>query len=338
MSIVKDMNIEMDKQGKKEIFSIIIPVYNTQEYLEKCIDSCLNQSFDTESYEIILINDGSTDNSQKIIDIYSQQYKNIRVSAQQNQGLSVARNNGIKIARGQYIWFVDSDDWIELNSLDLMHRVIAENNPDMVAFGAKNFIADTISCVRPIRFYGRTIHSGVDLLEKNTFQTCSTFYLYSRDFLNRNELRFYPGIYHEDVEFVPRAIFHANSVYLLNQNLYCVNEREGSITRSYIPKKSDDLLLVANSLIEFFHRPSNYSSATVITSMNTRIATALNSALHNSKNNKEYLALLIRKISRDKRYIKCFLGSRSIKHRVEGVVLYFPMMFFRIYLLFQKRR
>lgn len=100
MSIIKDTNIEVDKQGKKEIFSIIIPIYNTQDYLEKCIDSCLNQSFDTESYEIILINDGSTDNSQRIIDIYSQQYKNIRVSAQQNQGLSVARNNGIKIARG----------------------------------------------------------------------------------------------------------------------------------------------------------------------------------------------------------------------------------------------
>jgi len=331
------MNIEMDEQENKVIISIIIPIYNTQEYLEKCIDSCLNQSFDKEYYEIILINDGSTDSSQKIIDVYSQRYKNIRVSAQQNQGLSVARNNGIKIARGQYIWFVDSDDWIDHNSLDMMHRVIAENNPDMVAFGAKNFIAGTISRERPIRFYGRTMHSGVDLLEKNTFQTCSTFYLYSRDFLNRNELRFYPGIYHEDVEFVPRAIFHANSVYLLNQNLYCVNEREGSITRSYTPKKSEDLLVVADSLIEFFHTKKTVTSK-VMKSMNTRIATALNSSLHNSKSNKEDLALLIRKISRDKRYIKCFLGSRSIKHRVEGVVLYFPMMFFHIFLLFQKRR
>jgi glycosyltransferase involved in cell wall biosynthesis len=184
----------------KTYFAIgsIIPIYNTQDYLEKCIDSCLNQSFDTESYEIILINDGSTDNSQRIIDIYSQQYKNIRVSAQQNQGLSVARNNGIKIARGQYIWFVDSDDWIDHNSLDMMHRVIAENNPDMVAFGAKNFIAGTMSRERPISFSGRSIYSGVDLLEMNTFQTCSTFYLYSRDFLDRNELRFYPGIYHPD--------------------------------------------------------------------------------------------------------------------------------------------
>jgi glycosyltransferase involved in cell wall biosynthesis len=324
------MNIEMDKQENKEIFSIIIPIYNTQEYLEKCIDSCLNQSFDKECYEIILINDGSTDNSQKIIDRYSQQYKNIRVSIQQNQGLSLARNNGIKIARGQYIWFVDSDDWIEQNSLDVMHRVIAEYNPDMVAFGAKNFIAGTLSHERPISYPGRSMYSGVDLLEMNTFKTCSTFYLYSRDFLNRNELNFYPGIYHEDVEFVPRSIFQASSVYLLNQNLYCVNEREGSITRSYIPKKSEDLLVVADSLIEFFHDKKTVTTK-VMKSMNTRISTALNSSLHNSKGNKEDLALLIRNISGNKKYINCFLGSRSVKHRVEGVLLYFPKLFRKTY-------
>jgi glycosyltransferase involved in cell wall biosynthesis len=335
MSIIKDTNIEIDEQENIEIFSIIIPIYNTQEYLEKCIDSCLNQSFDKECYEIILINDGSTDSSQKIIDVYSQRYKNIRVSAQQNQGLSVTRNNGIKIARGQYIWFVDSDDWIDHNSLDMMHRVIAENNPDMVAFGAKNFIAGTISHERPISFSGRSIYSGVDLLEMNTFQTCSTFYLYSRDFLNRNDLSFYPGIYHEDVEFVPRAIFQASSVYLLNQNLYCVNEREGSITRSYIPKKSEDLLVVADSLIEFFHTKKTVTSK-VISSMNTRISTALNSSLHNSKGNKADLPLLIRKISGNKKYIKCFLGSRLIKHRVEGILLNSPRIFNKLYSLFIK--
>lgn len=336
MSTIKDINLEMDKQEIKEIFSIIIPIYNTQEYLEKCIDSCLNQSFDTERYEIILINDGSTDNSQVIIDKYAQQYKNIRVSVQQNQGLSLARNNGIKIARGQYIWFVDSDDWVENNSLEVMHRVIAEYNPDMIAFGAKNFIAGTISRERPISFSGRSIHSGVDLLEMNTFQTCSTFYLYSRDFLNRNELNFYPGIYHEDVEFVPRAIFQASSVYLLNQNLYCVNEREGSITRSYIPKKGEDLLVVADNLIKFF-QIENTVTPKLMASMNSRIATALNSALYNSKSNNEELTILIGKISKNKKYVRCFLGSRSIKHRVEGVLLNFPWLFLRLFVIIKMK-
>ena len=325
----------MDKQANKVIFSIIIPIYNTQEYLGKCIDSCLNQSFDKERYEIILINDGSTDNSQKIIDMYSQQYTNIRGSVQQNQGLSLARNNGIRIARGQHMWFLDSDDWIEHNSLEVMYRVINECNPDMVAFGAKNFSAGTISRERPINFPGKNLYSGVDLLEMNAFQTCSTFYLYSRDFLNRNDINFYPGIYHEDAEFVPRAIFQASSVYLLNQNLYCVNEREGSITRSYIPKKSYDLLLVADRLIEFFQNRNTVTSK-LIASMNTRIATAINSSLHNSKNNKEDLALLIRKISGNKKYVSCFLGSRSIKHKVEGVLLYFPWLFLRLFVIIKK--
>jgi glycosyltransferase involved in cell wall biosynthesis len=320
----------MGKQVSKIIFSIIIPIYNTQEYLEKCIDSCICQSFDKESYEILLINDGSTDDSQAIIDRYAQQYKNIRVSVQKNQGLSLARNNGIKIACGQYIWFVDSDDWIEDNSLEVMYRVIAECNPDMIAFGAKNYITGTISRERPISFRGKNTYSGANFLEMNTYKTCSTFYIYSRVFLNKYNLNFYPGIYHEDVEFVPRAIFQASSVYLLNQNLYCVNEREGSITRSYIPKKSEDLLVVAESLLEFFQN-NNSVTPKLMASMNTRIATALNSSLHNSKSNKEDLDLLIRKISRNKKFINCFLGSLSIKHRVEGVLLHFPMLFMKLY-------
>nr|WP_321262371.1 glycosyltransferase [uncultured Sphaerochaeta sp.] len=320
----------MEKKTNKVFFSIIIPIYNTQEHLEKCIDSCVNQSFNIESYEIILINDGSTDKSQIAIDKYVQEYENIQCIIQENQGLSQTRNNGIEIARGQYIWFVDSDDWVESYSLEKLYKICINNHPDIIAFGAKNFVADMITRERPITIKGKKMYSGVDLIEMNTFQTCSTFYLYSRDFLKRNDLNFYPDIYHEDAEFIPRALFEAESVYLLDQNLYCVNEREGSITRSYIPKKSEDLLIVADNLIEFFYK-KNSVTPRLLASMNARITTALNSSLHNSNCNVEDLTSIISKISGNKMYIHCFLGSRSFKHKVEGVLLNFPKLFMCVY-------
>lgn len=95
--------------GKSNVFSIIIPVYNTEKYLRECIQSCINQDVDSNDYEIICINDGSKDQSLSILKEYELNYKNVTVIEQQNSGVSVARNKGISAASGDYIWFVDSD-------------------------------------------------------------------------------------------------------------------------------------------------------------------------------------------------------------------------------------
>ena len=92
--------------------SIVIPVYNVEKYVSECLDSCLEQNVDITDYEIIIVNDGSTDNSANLINLYAKQ-SNIIIINQENLGLSAARNAGIKIAKGEYIWIVDSDDWIE---------------------------------------------------------------------------------------------------------------------------------------------------------------------------------------------------------------------------------
>lgn len=92
--------------------SIIIPVYNVERYLRQCLESCLSQDVPKSQYEVIIVNDGSPDNSQAIIDEYSSKYDNVRVLKKKNGGLSSARNAGLNIASGDYIWFVDSDDWV----------------------------------------------------------------------------------------------------------------------------------------------------------------------------------------------------------------------------------
>ena len=97
--------------------SIIIPVYNTEEYLPRCLNSCLEQDLLANEYEIIAINDGSSDNSLQILNAYALKYPNIRVINQENRGLGATRNRGLNLAIGEYIWFVDSDDWVLENCL-----------------------------------------------------------------------------------------------------------------------------------------------------------------------------------------------------------------------------
>ena len=97
------------------ILSIIIPVYNVEKYVEKCIRSCENQDIPKENYEVIVVNDGSPDGSLAIVERLANEFSNIKVINQENKGLSMARNTGLEAAKGEYVWFVDSDDWIEEN-------------------------------------------------------------------------------------------------------------------------------------------------------------------------------------------------------------------------------
>ena len=116
----------------KELVSIIIPIYNVEKYLTKCIESVINQTY--KNLEIILVNDGSTDNSKEIIDKYSLIDSRIKVINKKNGGLSEARNAGIEIAKGDYIGFLDSDDWIELNMYEKLYKYIKQENTYHILF------------------------------------------------------------------------------------------------------------------------------------------------------------------------------------------------------------
>src|SRR5699024_4231172 len=121
------------------LVSVIIPVYNVENYLEECLNTVLNQSY--KNIETIAINDGSTDDSAKILEIYKKKY-NIKLIHQTNQGQSVARNRGINIAQGKYIYFLDADDFIEYNTLEIAMSNIIEYDLDLIQFGAKSFSQD----------------------------------------------------------------------------------------------------------------------------------------------------------------------------------------------------
>ena len=215
--------------------SVIVPVYNSEKYLPRCLDSIVNQTL--EDIEIICVDDGSTDNSSKILQQYAARDKRIKFISQENQGLSITRNNGMALARGQYLSFTDSDDWIEENMFSELAVHLAQSKPDYTCFRIQydNELSET-------RFvYGKPYlileMKGVDLILEDTLKvrnipTSAWSKVYSRDFLLRFALRFEPGIVNEDTLFSIQVACRAQKVTFLNGLFYHTIEREGSISRS----------------------------------------------------------------------------------------------------------
>ena len=161
------------------LISFIVPVYNTELYLEECLDSLLNQDISHNEYEIICVNDGSKDSSLDILNKYALAHSNIYVIDQQNSGVSVARNVGLEHANGDYIWFIDSDDLIKENCLNELKTIISIGEYDRIIINSKTFINTD------------DLLTTLNESWKNSVVWRSIF---KKEFLNSNKLRYYPGL------------------------------------------------------------------------------------------------------------------------------------------------
>ena len=203
-------------------FSIIIPVYNVEKYLKKCLESIKNQSY--KDYEVIIVNDGSTDKSKDILDEYD--YKVIN---QKNQGLSVARNNGVKKAKGEYLIFVDSDDYIEKDLLKELNKSLTDN-PDLVRFQIREVYGDnTKKDYNEEPFTNKNGVEAFSILCKYHFVENAWAYLYRKDFYLKNKFSFKKGAIHEDFGLVPLVIMKAKIVNSISYIGYNYLQRENSI-------------------------------------------------------------------------------------------------------------
>ena len=231
--------------------SIIIPVYNVEKYLARCLDSCVNQDMLKDEYEIIIVNDGSPDGSKAIAEQYVEKYSNIKLINQENGGLSVARNNGVKAAIGQYVWFVDSDDWIHTSCLSEIFNKMESEKLDMLQIGYMEAWDDGTT-KKSNRGFFDGCKTGCEAMEEKYVPAPAQFTIYNRDFLSRFSLEFYPGIYHEDAEFKPRALFFAKRFASLNKHVYYYYQRpQGSIMSKYSIKRGLDMMTVCNNLVRF---------------------------------------------------------------------------------------
>lgn len=239
--------------------SIIIPVYNVEQYLVKCLDSVLHQDIPYMNYEVIVVNDGSLDNSvqvvQKVqeIQVVQEGFTNIKLVNRENGGLSAARNTGLEHAQGEYVWFVDSDDWIEPYCLSGILSKCQNNQLDVLCINLQLTFDD--SHIEPYHIAnndGAKLRRGVDFLCNVSMPPAAVCGIYRREFLLRNKLRFYEGILHEDQEFTPRAYYLAKRIMLLDKPIYNYYQRTGSIMKSgKSVKRCKDLLTVADSLYSF---------------------------------------------------------------------------------------
>ncbi len=225
--------------------SIIIPIYNVEKYVEKCIASVYQQNLSENDFEIIVVDDESPDGSLAIVQRIAENHSNITIISQKNKGLGGARNTGIQAAKTKYILFLDSDDFLEPNVLQTYLDLADKHDTDFVEFGVQAAYMDGRVEVIKSNTSNEKVYSGIDYASNFKYMYSSDNKLYSREFLHSNKLLFIEHIYIEDYEFMTRAFRKAKRI--VASDVMGVNylQSPGSITRSTDPakkqKKLDDI-------------------------------------------------------------------------------------------------
>ena len=235
----------------KPLLSIIIPVYKVEKFIDQCLNSIFSQKMAEDVFEVIVVNDGTPDNSMAIVEEYTS-HANLIILNQKNQGLSMARNNGLKVCKGEYVWFVDSDDWLLPNSLSEV-IVNIKKHPDV------NVFSSVLLCVyestgNQVPEYNpyKGLISGCDYIKRKYRQGAVQRFIFKKSFLDKENLNFYPGLLHEDSLFGFQMLYLANEVFILDHMVYAYRLREsGSIMSSISIKSPNDLLTIHKMLMTF---------------------------------------------------------------------------------------
>lgn len=220
------------------LISVIVPVYNVEQYLPKCVDSILNQTY--RNLEVILVDDGTKDSSDRICDAYALQDPRVRVIHKRNGGLSSARNAGIDIASGEYIGFIDSDDWIAPEMYEIMLEAAVKNNTKLVCAGRYDVDgetgAETIGLCPP----ADEVISGVELVRRiftwQNIDSAAWDKLYHRSLFR--EIRYPVGIVSEDTPVTYRIALDAGRASMVHKPVYYYLHRPGSITTASVTEKT----------------------------------------------------------------------------------------------------
>ncbi|MGM0945458.1 MAG: glycosyltransferase family 2 protein [Bacteroidota bacterium] len=272
-------------------FSIIIPAYNLETYIGRCLDSCLNQNFDKSNYEIIVVDDGSLDATGKIIKGYKLENHNIIYFSQENKGASAARNQGLKLAQGEYIWFVDGDDTIASDALNKISlKIKSERDFDLLFLNYKKI--DSKSNILKVSktldiFRKQSNISGVDFFANRPGDFIMPVrYVIRRDFINTHKIYFCEGMTFEDNEWAPRLLYFAKTISNLDYCLYYYFKHSESMMASFNFKKIDSYLILLKNLKNF--RDQNFMDKKFKHLLNQYIIQISSQFLHQRENYKVY--------------------------------------------------
>ncbi len=226
--------------------SIIVPVYGVEKYIDKCLNSLVKQSL--KEIEIIVVNDGTKDNSQKIIDKYVKKYPDkIKSYIKENGGQGSARNYGLKKATGEYIGYVDSDDFVEKDMYKKLYNKAKENNYDIVVCGNYNVSED---------YQNKNIDAFINNyntdLENIFFGKMAVWNkIYKRDILIKNKLEFKEKVWYEDLAFTLKAIMNSNTFAFIDEPLYDYLIREGSTMNNSNVQRNLEILDAFNDILSY---------------------------------------------------------------------------------------
>lgn len=223
--------------------SIIVPVYNVEPYIRPCVESIFMQGLAEEDFEVILVNDGTTDNSFGQIRDITDCHDNITVVEQSNQGLSAARNAGLARATGQYIMFLDSDDLLVSNSVAPLLNNAVNQQPDLLMGNYVKLNDTEIANLNSLFAKASCICKRGERMFVEDFNPRECYVwkmLYRREFLNSNHIRFIPGLYFEDIPFTVECCLKADKCMRTDTTLYIYRQREGTIVTTIDHRKIYD--------------------------------------------------------------------------------------------------
>lgn len=236
-------------------FSIIIPVYNLENYISQCLDSVLMQTF--QSWEAIVVNDGSSDKSLEIIQSYASKDDRFKIIDKSNGGLSAARNDGMNLCSGDYIIFLDGDDWLDIKALEVTNSLIDNSEVDLLVHQMNYYFSKDDCIVRNTKIREGK-YTSIDFLhtvllnkEYNFVVACAK--AYRREFIDIHKLRFILGILHEDGPFFYEVCHKANKVIFSTKALYYYRQnREGQITSVRTYKNYKGVVRGINNTLDLY--------------------------------------------------------------------------------------
>ena len=302
--------------------SLIIPVYNVEQYVGRCLQSCLKQPYVmADDFELVIVNDGTKDNSMAIVEEMTRDCANVTIINQDNQGLSMARNTGLKAAKGEYVWFIDSDDWIEDGCLHEILARLHETKTDLLQLQYRNVYTDgTLNDENYCVIDG--VQQSKEWLTKNEYHAAVPFMIYRRALLEAYQLRFYPGIYHEDSEFKPKVVYLAETCASYDKVAYnYFKGNSNSITAVLKMKNGIDLFAVMNSLYTFVseHKVTGLYRRSFYTQIGNAMKTVLRTIDSVSR---EEAILLTKMIHANRHLLQCMCRANNIKIQLGGMLMY----------------
>lgn len=235
----------------KDLISVIVPIYNVEKYLKRCIESILNQTY--FNIEIILVNDGSTDNSLEIANEYKKNDSRIKVISKKNGGLSSARNIGIDNANGKYLTFIDSDDYISSDYIEILYNSIIKYNSDIsVAIFKLVFEDNSQKRIYKTKRVNEYVNDRYNMLIKmfyqKDFDTSAVAKLFSVKIFEG--VRFPEGLLYEDLATIYKLFMNAKKISYINKEIYFYFQRKGSITKDNFKVKDFDLINIVSMILD----------------------------------------------------------------------------------------